>query len=298
MSAHTALMPAIRTFLSFCRIEKGLAVNSLDSYERDLARFSAWTESSPIDPLTATGIRVYIDHLYTSGLTSRSIARHLSTLRGLCKYLHAEGRLPDDPTALLSAPQQWRKLPTTLSQKDITGIAESPAGSTALGLRDRAMIELLYASGLRVSELCSIRLTDVVAANRLLRVTGKGHKQRLVPFGDSAHSAIQAYLRDGRSQILKAEASPYLFVTARGTRMSRQGFWKSLRRHGRKAGVFRGLSPHKFRHSFATHLLEGGADLRSVQAMLGHADISTTEIYTHVAQSRLRKTLDEHHPRA
>lgn len=298
MSSPTPLGPAIQTFLSFCRIEKGLSANSLESYSRDLARFEKWTTGGGADPMIAESVRGYLDSLYQARLNSRSIARHLVTLRNFFRYLHASGTIAGDPTALITAPRQWRNIPKVLNAGDVESLTKAPQTETPLGLRDRSMIELLYASGLRVSELCALRLTDLASESQVVRVTGKGNKQRLVPVGREALAAIEAYVSMGRPKILRGRASAYLFVTARGSRMTRQGFWKALRAHGKHAGIFRNLSPHKLRHSFATHLLEGGADLRSVQTMLGHADISTTQIYTHVMQSRLRKVLEEHHPRA
>jgi integrase/recombinase XerD len=243
-------------------------------------------------------VRRYVDFLYQEGVGGRSVARHLSTLRGLYAFLVREGRLAADPTEHLGAPKQWQTIPKFLNLEEIERISQSPDAGRATGLRDRAMIELLYATGLRVSELCSLAISDLNLEMGVLRATGKGRKQRMIPVGKAALAATRNYLENGRPEILKARPSRYLFVTARGGPMTRQAFWKLLRGHGRKAGVFHDLTPHVIRHSFATHLLEGGADLRSVQTMLGHADISTTQIYTHVLRSRLRKTVDEHHPRA
>ena len=298
MSANALLAPAIRTFLSFCRIEKGLSANSLDAYGRDLARFQVWADSQQSDARTPESIRIYLDSLYKSGLSSRSIARHLTALRGLFQFMASEGSIHADPTALIGMPRQWRNLPRSLNAQQVDDLTDAPEAATPLGARDRAMIELLYSSGLRVTELCELRLSDIADQGRVLRVTGKGNKQRLVPVGSAARDAIQRYLHQGRPKLLKGRGTPYLFVTARGTRMTRQRFWQALRQYGKQAGIFQNLSPHKLRHTFATHLLEGGADLRSVQLMLGHADISTTQIYTHVMQSRLRKTLEAFHPRA
>jgi integrase/recombinase XerD len=210
----------------------------------------------------------------------------------------AERVIDTNPTELLPSPKQWSTLPKFLNQQQIDAILTAPDLSKPAGMRDRAMLELLYATGVRVSELCGIRLGDLETGLGVVRVTGKGNKQRLVPVGKSALAAVSTYVESGRSQLLKGRASPHLFVTARGGRMTRQGFWKLLAGYGRKAGIFHDLTPHVIRHSFATHLLEGGADLRSVQTMLGHADIATTQIYTHVVRSRLRHVFDRHHPRA
>ena len=243
-------------------------------------------------------IRHYLDHLYQSGLTSRSVARHLTTLRNFYGFLLKEERIANDPTEHLRSPRQWQNIPKFLNLEEINKIIQAPDADRPTGLRDRAMMELLYASGLRVSELCKTGLADLNQELGVLRTTGKGNKQRLVPVGKAAVLAVRNYLENGRPVLLKGRASRHLFVTARGGCLTRQAFWKLLAGYGRKAGIFRGLTPHVLRHSFATHLLEGGADLRSVQVMLGHSDISTTQIYTHVLRSRLRETVEKHHPRA
>jgi integrase/recombinase XerD len=284
-------------FLNFCRIEKGLSANSLDAYTLDLAKWSAFLGDSAESP-GPEQLRHYLDHLYQSGLSQRSIARHLTTLRGLYGFLLREGRIASDPTEHLGTPKQWQNIPKFLNLQDIEKIIQAIDTTRPTGLRDRAMLELLYATGLRVSELCRLGLGDCNLDLAIVRTTGKGNKQRLVPAGRDAIRAVEAYLKDGRAGLLKGRASRYLFVTARGGCLTRQGFWKLLAGYGRKAGIFHGLTPHVLRHSFATHLLEGGADLRSVQVMLGHSDISTTQIYTHVMRSRLRQTVEEHHPRA
>jgi integrase/recombinase XerD len=232
------------------------------------------------------------------GLNTRSIARHLTTLRGFYGFLLREGQISTDPTEFLGTPRQWQNIPKFLNLSDIDKIIQAIDGNRPTGLRDRAMLQLLYATGLRVSELCRLGLGDCNADMAVVRTTGKGNKHRLVPVGREAIRAVEAYLETGRAALLKGRASRYLFITARGGCLTRQGFWKLLAAHGRKAGIFHGLTPHVLRHSFATHLLEGGADLRSVQVMLGHSDISTTQIYTHVMRSRLRQTVAEHHPRA
>jgi integrase/recombinase XerD len=289
----------VRLFLDFCRIEKGLAANTLAAYGLDLARFSAFAQEQGGDRLPDTeGVRRYVDTLYAAGLQGRSVARHLITLRNLHGFLLREGLIGTDPTAVLVLPRKWKNLPKYLNLEEINRLTETPDTGRATGLRNRAMLELLYAAGLRVSELCQIEISDLNGDLGVVRVMGKGGKQRLVPFGETALEAVNAWLAKGRFSLLRGRASQYLFVTARGTRLTRQGFWKALAQCGKKAGIFRPLSPHVLRHSFATHLLEGGADLRAVQTMLGHEDISTTEIYTHVARSRLRKTVEEHHPRA
>lgn len=296
MSATLALGPAIRSFLSFCRIEKGLARNSMESYARDLSRFETWISVSGQSPELASTVRAYLDHLMAEGLAARSIARHLTALRQLYRYLISENRLSQDPAALIPLPRQWKTLPKALSGSQMSSLSDSPPAASALGLRDRAMIELLYSSGLRVTELCTLETSDLLEDRGIVRVTGKGNKQRLVPVGQTALEAIRTYLAQSRPALLKGRASRHLFISARGGRLDRTAFFRAIRNHGLRAGL--SVSPHKLRHTFATHLLEGGADLRSVQTMLGHADIATTQVYTHVLRSRLKQTLEKHHPRA
>jgi integrase/recombinase XerD len=307
MQVAPCLSARIKTFLDHCRIEKGLAAKSLDAYERDLARFASAFASSPQIIPDIEDMRSYVGSLYaprTSGeaparpFSSRTIARHISAIRNFYRFLLSEGVIQSDPTEFLSPPKQWSSLPKYLTGKEIGCLLDAPDTSVPLGQRDRAMLELLYATGLRVSELCRLQTTDLAAEMEVIRVTGKGNKQRVVPAGRPALEAVSEYVRSARPALLKGKASKYLFVTARGSCLTRQAFWKLLARYGRQAGIFRSLTPHVIRHSFATHLLEGGADLRSVQAMLGHSDISTTQVYTHVLRSRLRQTVDLHHPRA
>ncbi len=297
MQAVASLSAHIASFLDFCRIEKGLAKTTVDAYRLDLERFadSMRPRCDLRDPAT---LRLHVDALYEAGLASRSIARHITTLRNLFKFLLEKGIVDSDPTSLLSAPRQWNSLPKYLNKGQIDALVAAPDLTKPQGLRDRAMLEFLYATGLRVTELCRVRVSDLESNMGFVRVVGKGNKHRIVPVGKAALQAVGRYLESGRPRLLKRRASPYLFVTNRGGAMTRQAFWKLLAGYGKRAGIFRGLTPHVLRHTFATHLLEGGADLRSVQTMLGHADISTTQIYTHVMRSRLRKTVDEHHPRA
>jgi integrase/recombinase XerD len=292
-----ALHNQMSAFLDFCRVEKGLSANSLEAYSSDLSRFSTFLGETAALPGTEE-LHHYLDHLTQSGLGSRSIGRHLTTLRNFYGFLLREGLIEHDPTEHLRAPRQWQTIPKFLNLQEIERIIEAPDRSRPRGLRDRAMLELLYATGLRVSELCRVGMSDLNLEFGVVRTTGKGNKQRLVPVGKPALGAVRDYLQGGRGELLKGRASRYLFITARGGCLTRQAFWKLLAGYGRKAGIFHGLTPHVLRHSFATHLLEGGADLRSVQVMLGHADISTTQIYTHVMRSRLRDTVEKHHPRA
>jgi integrase/recombinase XerD len=274
-----------RSFLDYCRVEKGLAAHSLSSYRLDLQKLTAQLARCEKD-VTPEDLGHYVEGLYGQGMSARSVARHIATLRSFYGFLAREGEIAKDPTEFLSSPRQWTTLPKYLNRAEVEGLLQAPPADKPTGVRDRAMLELLYATGLRVSELCELELTGVE------------RQQRMVPFGEPARIALEGYLADGRPRLLKGRASKYVFVTARGSAMTRQGFWKLLKAYGRQAGIFRGLTPHVVRHSFATHLVEGGADLRSVQIMLGHADISTTQVYTHVARRRLREVLDQHHPRA
>ncbi len=287
--------PSIAAFLDYCRVEKGLAANSIDAYRRDLIDFNKFVESAGLPECDS--VRPYLDHLYGTGLSSRTIARRLTTLRNYFAFHLREGAIATDPTLLIPLPKQWSGLPKYLNVEEIDKIADTTA-ETPTGVRNHAMIDLLFATGLRVSELCRVELADLDLEAGIIRVVGKGGKHRLVPVGKHAIVTVDNYLRAVRPLLLKSRSSRFLFVTARGGPLTRQAFWHLLKLRGKKAGVFRDLSPHVLRHSFATHLLEGGADLRSVQTMLGHSDISTTQIYTHVARSRLRQTIDRHHPRA
>ena len=280
-------------------MEKGLAKNSLDAYSRDLAGLRAFAEATSGGSLPdEEQLNRYINSLYQNNLSSRSIARHLSAIRNLYHFLCAEGEIAKDPTEHLASPKQWATIPKFLNREQIEALIAAPELSVPTGSRDRAMLELLYATGIRVTELIQLQLSAVDFGLGLVRVTGKGNKQRIVPVHRASLQSIESYCRDARPQLLKGRPSGALFVTARGGPMTRQAFWAAIKMHGRKAGIFHDLSPHVLRNTFATHLLEGGADLRSLQTMLGHADLSTTEIYTHVVRSRLRDTLDRHHPRA
>lgn len=299
MTTEGVLSPAAEAFLNFARIEKGLSPNSLASYSLDLRNFCHFCGLRKLaEPLTPQHLQLYLDTLHTQGLSSRSIARHLSTLRNYYRFLLSEDRVAEDPTALLKAPKHWQNLPKYLNSEQIAALLTAPDPTQPTGLRDLAMLELLYACGLRVTELCLLKLTDLNLDLGFVRVTGKGNKQRMIPVGSKAQAAIQDYLSQSRVTLLKSKSSAYLFVTARGGPMTRQGFWKLLGVYGKKVGIFQELTPHTVRHSFATHLLDGGADLRSLQTMLGHTSIATTEIYTHVVRTRLRSVVDTYHPRS
>jgi integrase/recombinase XerD len=280
-------------------MEKGLSQNSLDAYSRDLAGFRAFCDASTHGELPETEVlQLYLNHLDKKDLSTRSIARHLSAIRSFFHFLLAEEQVTSDPTEHLSSPKQWSTIPKFLNREQIEKLIGAPDCGKPSGLRDRAMLELLYATGIRVTELIQLRVSNLEMKLGVVRVTGKGNKQRLVPVHATALKAISDYAAKGRPVLLKGKTAPYLFITSRGGAMTRQAFWAIIKLNGKRAGIFHNLSPHVLRHTFATHLLEGGADLRSVQTMLGHADLSTTEIYTHVVRSRLRDTLDRHHPRA
>lgn len=292
---------AINEFLAHVRLERNLARNTALAYGRDLERFRAWCDDQPglkaTTSVTAEVLAEYLSDLHDSELHGRSIARHLSSLRSFFRYLVDFGDVSDNPAALLERPTLPRPLPRVLSTEQVERLLHSPGLTSARAIRDTAMLETLYATGLRVSELCSLRLEDLDLQRGLVRTLGKGRKERLVPIGDAALVALRRYLEGPRGELGGAEARQDLFVNGRGRRMTRQGFWKLLRRHADAAGIDQPISPHKLRHSFATHLLAGGADLRVVQTLLGHADIGTTQIYTQVQGERLRQVVDRHHPR-
>jgi len=280
-------------YLDYLAVEKGLAKNSLSAYATDLRRFGRWLDAHPLESVKRQQIVRYIQSLRSSGISARSVARALAALRGFFRFLVAEKHLKHDPTENLENPKLWSTLPKSLHPSEVDDLLAAPDRTTSDGLRDAAMLELLYATGLRVSELIKVKIEDVVLDAGFLRTFGKGSKERIVPFGDSARAAITAYIERGRKK-----NSIYLFLTNRGRPMTRQTFWMKIVRYARQAGIKSHISPHVLRHAFATHLLENGADLRSVQLMLGHSDISTTQIYTHVSRARLQKMYDQYHPRA
>ena len=294
------LLPEVQLFLEYARIEKGLADNSIESYRRDLAEFSGYVRRLGKTPSVVgrDDIRGFLRELYERRLAARSVARHLVSVRNLFRFLLREGQVIQDPTMEIEAPKLDQSLPKYLTSGEVDQLLEQPDVSTPLGLRDKAMLELLYATGMRVSELVHVGVADLDANLGIIRCLGKGNKERLIPVGRSALQAVSAYLSGGRSAIAGKRNPPWLFLNRRGGILSRVGFWKILAAYGRRAGVPGGLTPHMVRHSFATHLLERGADLRSIQLMLGHCDISTTQIYTHVLKERLKQVYQSHHPRA
>jgi integrase/recombinase XerD len=299
------LEATIHVFLSYLRVEKSLATNTILAYGRDLKRFSEFLrkrQKNKIEDVTREDVVDFLSSLYKEKMDSRSVARYLVSLRGLYKFAMMENMVTTDPTENLESPKVRSSLPTYLRVEEINKLLEAPNLSTAIGLRDRAMLEILYSTGLRVSELLNLRITDVDMRIGCVRCIGKGDKERLVPIGRKAIEAIQQYLAHGRPKFARPSASPphsqVLLLTSIGRRLSRVGIWKIMHDYGVRLGLRGRLTPHKLRHSFATHLLERGADLRSVQLMLGHADISTTQIYTHVVEERLKEIYKAHHPRA
>ena len=295
-----SILPEVLFFLDFVRVEKGLAANSIESYRRDLLEFSGFLHRIGKSPAAVNrdDVRAFLRRLYERNLGARSVARFLVSLRGFYRFLLREGHLASDPTADVEAPKIEHSLPRNLSADEVERILNQPNTSTPLGARDKAMLELLYATGMRVSELVHVRASDFDMDLGIVRCLGKGSKERLIPVGKSALHAIAAYLRSGRGALAGKRTSPWLFLNSRGTGLSRVGFWKILSAYGRQAGLATKLTPHLVRHSFATHLLERGADLRSIQLMLGHSDISTTQIYTHVMKERMKQVYQSHHPRA
>ncbi|MBZ5587854.1 MAG: site-specific tyrosine recombinase XerD [Acidobacteriia bacterium] len=286
-------------YLAVLLVERGLATNSVAAYRRDLEGFGVWLAQRELDASACerAHLRRYLTDLRGRGLAARSAARALASLRGLYRYLVERGATKQDPTLDLESPKLMRSLPHFLSSQEVEALLEVPDASRTLGLRDRAMLETLYATGVRVSELVGLTANQLRLDPGYVRVWGKGGKERIVPVGSQARRWLQRYLEEARPELDKKRHEE-LFLTVRGTGMTRQCFWQIVKRYGSAAGITTHLSPHVLRHSFATHLLEHGADLRAVQAMLGHADISTTEIYTHITRERLRSLYDSKHPRA
>lgn len=289
----------IERFCDALWLQDGLSANTLSAYRRDLEGLSRWVAPRGVALANASrdDLLEYLSACAGNGARPRTTARLLSSLRRFYRYLVREQRIQNDPTALIDSPKIGRSLPKSLTESDVEKLLEAPDAATSYGLRDRAMIETLYATGLRVSELVGLTLPQVSLTQGVVRVVGKGDKERLVPLGEEAMNWISRYLADGRPQLLRQKSTDALFTTARGGPMTRQAFWHNLKVHARTAGISSALSPHTLRHAFATHLLNHGADLRVVQMLLGHSDLSTTQIYTHVAQARLKTLHEMHHPR-
>ncbi len=293
----------VDVFINSLWLESGLSENTRRSYQSDLMLCSDWLSTDTTDKRYLSGadrqsIHAFLAYKVSRGCKPRTTARILSSLKRYFQYLVRENHRSDNPCRLIEAPKLGRSLPKTLSERDVESLLQAPEDNTSLGMRDLAMLEVLYATGLRVTELISLEINQVSFNQGLVRVIGKGNKERLVPLGEQALNSVQTYIKNARVEILKSRVSESLFVTHRGRAMTRHAFWHLIKRYALKAGITQDLSPHVLRHAFATHLLNHGADLRVVQMLLGHSDLSTTQIYTHVAQERLRQVHQEHHPRA
>ena len=286
-------------FLDGIWLESGLSANTLAAYRTDLRAFQSWLAKKglALEQVTRADLLAYLAANVRAGLSPRSSARHLSTLRRFYRYLLIQGRTQADPTADVRSPVIGRPLPKNISEQGVEKLLSTPPRDTALGSRDRAMLETMYASGLRVSELVGLTLNELDLTTGLVRVVGKGGRERIVPLGEEASESLREYLGQARSDLLKAQLTDAVFVTRRGGPMTRQAFWQLIKRYAQQAGIGAEFSPHSLRHAFATHLLNHGADLRSVQMLLGHTDLSTTQIYTHVARARLQSLHGTHHPR-
>jgi len=295
------IAPTITLFLTHVKVEKGLSINTVAAYQRDLAKFLGFAKKRKLtlEKVSRDDLVDFLAGLYRENLESRTVARQLVTLRNFFRFAQIQELIATDPSLNLESPKIRRTLPGYLRLEEVERLLQQPDAKTSIGLRDLAMLEVLYSTGLRVSELIGLRVTDLDSKVGCIRCIGKGDKERIVPAGRKALCMVEKYLRDARPKLLgKGAPSQALFVNRRGGSLSRVGVWKILSAYGRRAGLRVALTPHMLRHSFATHLLERGADLRSVQLMLGHADISTTQIYTHVVEERLKQIYKAHHPRA
>ncbi len=289
----------IETYLTFLRDVRRVAENTLESYGRDLGALQAFADARtrPVESLDRHELEAFVRELMTRGLSPRSVARTVASVRGFCRFVALEQKREESAAADLRAPRAWPALPKFLSLDEVDQLLAQPDPKKPRGLRDKAMLEVLYASGMRVSELVALKPGDLNLDEGYLTCVGKGDKERIVPVGHEATDWLHRYMREGRPALLHSRPSPWLFVNVRGGRLSRVGFWKILKTYGIMTGITRQISPHVLRHSFATHLLDRGADLRAIQVMLGHADLSTTQIYTHVLEARLRAVYDKYHPR-
>jgi integrase/recombinase XerD len=289
----------IDTYITYLRDVRRVSPNTVESYARDLAALAGFAEArkTPVEDLDRRALEAFVRSLMTQGLSPRSVARSVACVRGFYRFLSLERKLDESPAADLKAPRAWPALPKFLDLDEVDRLLAQPDVSTPRGLRDKALIEVLYASGMRVSELIGVKPGELRLDEGYLTCLGKGDKERIVPLGDQAVDWLRRYISDGRSRLTRQRPTPWLFVNGRGGSLSRVGVWKLLKTYGLKAGITREISPHVLRHSFATHLLERGADLRAIQVMLGHADLSTTQIYTHVLEARLRAVYDKYHPR-
>ncbi len=293
----SASIELIDLFLDALWVEFGLSNNTLAAYGSDLKQFSKWLKSGALEDVVEADILAFLADRYQQGIGHRSSARILSSLRRFYGYLSREGRIEMDPTQRIEAPHIGRSLPLSLSETDVELLLEAPEITSDLGFRDRTMLEMLYATGLRVSELVGLKFEQINLIQGCLRIIGKGNKERLVPIGEEAVDWVERYLAEVRTSILSDRYCDYLFVTRRANGMTRQAFWHIIKRYAKKAGINKEISPHTLRHAFATHLLNHGADLRVVQLLLGHSDLSTTQIYTHIARERLKELHVKFHPR-
>lgn len=286
-------------FLEALWAERGAARNTLDAYRRDLSALTRFLDEQEADLHRADRGRIlsFLASRIRGGASERSVSRALSALRQYYRWAHREGLVGEDPTALIQFPRRRPKLPASITERDVEALIDAPDTETPLGLRDRALLELFYATGLRVSELADLKCHEINFRQAALRVCGKGGKERVVPIGDAALKWARRWLEQGRGKLLRGSSCDRVFVSARGSGLSRQGLWHIIRRHARAAGIRGEISPHTLRHAFATHLLNHGADLRIVQLLLGHSDLSTTQIYTHLARARLQELYERHHPR-
>ena len=287
----------IDQFLDAVWVEQGLSENTLSAYSSDLRIFAKWLADKSMLEVDTGDLSRFLASRYQAGIGNRSSARILSSLRRFYGYYLRENRLKRDPTALIASPQLGRPLPISLSEQDVELLLNAPEVTNTLGFRDKAMLEMLYATGLRVSELVGLKFEQISFRQGVVRIIGKGNKERLVPVGEEAMSWLEAYMNVARKTLLGGQQCDYLFVTNRADGMTRQAFWHIIKRHAKTAGINKELSPHTLRHAFATHLLNHGADLRVVQLLLGHADLSTTQIYTHIARERLKELHLKYHPR-
>ncbi len=289
----------VSEYTDYLKIEKRQSQNTLAAYRRDVSRFAKYLPNKRLDDAKISDVRSFLVFLRNEeGLAPSSVARCLSSLKSFYEYLSVENLISENPTETIASPRPWRKLPNVMSVEEVDALIAAPDINTLAGIRDLAMLELIYATGLRVSELVSLKMSAVDLEVGYLRSLGKGSKERVVPIGDVAQTAIESYINNARPLFQKKRRSGDLFLTRRGNAMTRQGFWKILKKYSIKAKIEGLVSPHALRHAFATHLLERGADLRSVQMMLGHSDISTTQIYTHVLKQRMREVHERFHPRA
>ncbi len=287
----------IEQFLDAVWVEQGLSENTLSAYGSDLRIFAQWLKTKPMLSVDTADLSRFLASRFKEGIGNRSSARILSSLRRFYGYHIRENNITIDPTALIESPHIGRPLPSSLTENDVELLLNAPDTSLPLGFRDKTMIEMLYATGLRVSELVNLTLDQVSLRQGVVRIVGKGNKERLVPVGEEAMSWLEKYLNDTRITVLGARQCSYIFITSRGENMTRQAFWHIIKRHAKVAGITKSLSPHTLRHAFATHLLNHGADLRVVQLLLGHSDLSTTQIYTHIAHERLKELHTLYHPR-